>query len=211
MTRLRYFMLLSGLALVTLLVVVVSAKRPTETPSAAAPTAAATTLAIEVPMKDGPFTVPAAGPGREVSAHIAVPSVDSAKARPDQVTAVRLMPRIVDDKVEVKVYALYGDVSNITSCEGWGKLKASFVGEYTASGGGEFVVKELNDLGVSFGEKPLTVHIVPMKVAPRPQTEIAPIVAEACGCAGCQGLSCCPNNGKCMRCGNCGSVCCAAK
>jgi hypothetical protein len=197
MTRLgKFFTLLSVCALATILVGVVSARRATETP------AMMTTLAIEIPMKNGPFTVPAAGPRTEVSAHVRVPS-----ALPGQVSAVRLMPRLVNDQVQVKVYALYGDVSNLTSCKEWEQLKSSYVGEYTAGSGGQFVVKELNDMGVSFGENPLTVRIVSMKVAPRsPQVE--PIEVVACQCAGCGGLSCCPNDGKCMTCGDCGSACC---
>lgn len=203
MTRQRYFMVLSALALVTLLVAVASAKRAAETPDAKA--GEYTTLGIEIPMANGPFTLPAAREGKRVSAHIRVPNVDSAHARPDQVTAVKLMPRIVGDAVEVKVYALYGDVSNITSCDGWKALKSTYVGEYKASSGGEFEVKELGDLGASFGEKPLTVHVTHMKVTPQPQT---PIVVTACECGGCGGLKCCPDNGKCLSCGSCGSVCC---
>lgn len=203
MTRLvKRFTLLSVFAMVTILVGAVSAMRTTEGPTAEVPTATATTLAIEVPMKNGPFTVPAAGPRSEVSAHVRVPS-----ALPGQVTAVRLMPRLVNDKVQVKVYALYGDVSKVASCADWEQLKSSYVGEYTAGSGGEFALNELSSLGVSFGEKPLTVRVVPMKVAPRaPQTE--PIIVVACQCGGCGGLSCCPNDGKCMTCGDCGSVCC---
>lgn len=202
MTRLRtLFTILSVCALVTILVGVVSARRTTEEP-AAPESPEVTTLAIEIPMKNGPFTVPAAWPHTTVSAHVPVPS-----ALPGGVSAVRLMPRLVDDKVQVKVYALYGDVSNVTSCEEWKQLKSSYVGEYTAGSGGEFAVKELSSLGVSFGEKPLTVRIVPMKVAPR-VVQTDPIIVTACQCAGCGGLSCCPDNGKCIRCGDCGSACC---
>jgi hypothetical protein len=198
-------MVLSALALVTLLVAAASAKRATATPDAGA--GEYTTLGIEIPLANGPFTLPAAREGRRVSAHIRVPTVDSANARPDQVTAVRLMPRIVGDAVEVKVYALYGDVSKITSCDGWKSLKSSYVGEYKAASGGEFEVKELRGLGVSFGEKPLTVHVTHMKVAPQPQPQ-TPIVVTACECGSCGALKCCPDNGKCLGCGNCGSVCC---
>jgi hypothetical protein len=187
------------LALVTTFVGVVSAKRPVIDDTK-------TVLAIEIPMKNGPFTVPAAMPGTDVYAHIRVPSVDSAKALPDQVTAVRLMPRVVEGRVTVKVYALYGDVSKVASCDEWKHLKGNYVGEYTAGSGEEFQVKELAGLGASFGEQPLTVHIVPMKVKPRGQD---PIVVTACQCATCGGLSCCPNNGKCIGCGDCGSACCS--
>jgi hypothetical protein len=198
MTRLgKRFTIISAFALVTIMVGAVSAMRATEVPAA---TATATTLAIEIPMKNGPFTVPAAGPRREVSAHVKVPS-----ALPGQATAVRLMPRLVDDKVQVKVYALYGDVSKVASCEDWKQMKSTYVGEYTAGSGGEFAVKELSNLGISFGENPLTVRVVPFKAAP----QLPPIIVEACQCGGCGGLSCCPNNGKCMTCGDCGSVCCS--
>jgi hypothetical protein len=195
MTRLgKYFTLLSILAVVTVLVGAVYARRAPEVP-------AGMTLAIEIPMKNGPFTVPAAGPRNEVSAHIKVPS-----AQPGQATAVRLMPRLVNDRVQVKVYALYGDVSKVATCEDWEQMKSSYVGEYTAGNGGEFAVSELSSLGVSFGEKPLTVRVVPLKLAPRAVQE--EVIVVACQCGGCGGLSCCPNDGKCLSCGDCGSVCC---
>lgn len=197
--RRRSYALVTVLALIAILVGVVSAKRPVKDDTK-------TVLAIEIPMKNGPFTVPAAIPGTEVLAHIRVPSVDSAKAMPEQVTAVRLMPRLIDGKVTVKVYALYGDVSKIASCDDWKHLNGNYVGEYTAGSGEEFQVKELASLGASFGEKPLTVHIVPMKLAPKPQ-----VVVTACQCATCGGLSCCPDNGKCIGCGDCGSACCNIK
>jgi hypothetical protein len=199
MTRLgKLFTILSVCALVAILVGVAYTGRAAETPEAAE----VSTLAIEIPMKNGPFTVPAAWPRTTVSAHVPVPS-----ALPGQVSAVRLMPRLVDDKVQVKVYALYGDVSKVTSCEEWNQLKSSYLGEYTAANGEEFALKELSSLGVSFSEKPLTVRVVPMKVKPR-VVQTDPIIVTACQCAGCGGLSCCPDNGKCIRCGDCGSACC---
>jgi hypothetical protein len=197
----RFYAVAAAFALVITLVGVVSARRLVKDDTT-------TVLAIEIPMKNGPFTVPAARPGTEVIAHIRVPSVDSAKAAPEQVTAVRLMPRLVDDKVLVKVYALYGDVSKVASCDEWKQLKGNYVGEYTAGSGEEFQVKELSSFGASFGERPLTVHIVHMKVKPRGQD---PIVVTACQCATCGGLSCCPNDGKCIGCGDCGSACCSIK
>lgn len=197
--RRKSYALVTVLALIAILVGVVSAKRPVKGDTK-------TVLAIEIPMKNGPFTVPAAIPGTEVFAHIRVPSVDSSKAMPEQVTAVRLMPRLVDGKVTVKVYALYGDVSKIASCDEWKHLNGNYVGEYTAGSGEEFQVKELASFGASFGENPLTVHIVPMKLAPKPQ-----VVVTACQCATCGGLSCCPDNGKCIGCGDCGSACCNIK
>ena len=194
----RFYAIAVALALVTILVGVASARRLAKDDTT-------TVLAIEIPMKNGPFTVVAARPGMEVFAHIRVPSVDSTKAAPEQVTAVRLMPRIVNDKVQVKVYALYGDVSKVASCEEWKHLKGNYVGEYTAGNGEDFQVKELSNFGASFGGQPLTVHIVPVKLSLR-QVEVT-----ACQCATCGGLSCCPDNGKCIGCGDCGSACCNIK
>jgi hypothetical protein len=192
----RFYALAVVLALVTIVVGVASARRLANDDTT-------TVLAIEIPMKNGPFTIPAARPGVETSAHIRVPS---AQAAAGQVTAVRLMPRLVNDKVQVKVYALYGDVSKVSSCKDWEQLKSQFVGEFTAAKGEEFQVKELSTLGASFGERPLTVSIVPVKLKARAQLD--PIIVTACHCGSCGNLSCCPNEGYCMGCGPCGDACC---
>jgi hypothetical protein len=200
----RFYALAVALALVTIVVGVVSARRLAKDDMT-------TVLAIEIPMQNGPFTIPAARPGMETSAHIRVSSVNSAQAAPGQVTAVRLMPSVVNDKVQVKVYALYGDVGKVSSCKDWEQLKAHFVGNFTAANGEAFQVKELNSLGVSFGERPLTVNVVNFKMKPRAQVILDPVVVTACACGTCGGLECCPNEGYCLGCGPCGDVCCKKK
>jgi hypothetical protein len=200
----RFYALALVLALVTIVVGVASARRLAKDDTT-------TVLAIEISMKNGPFTVPAAQPGVETSAHIRVPSVNGAQAASEQVTAVRLMPSVVNDKVQVKVYALYGDVSKVSACKDWEQLKAHFVGEFTAANGEAFQVKELNSLGASFGERPLTVNVVNFKMKPRAQVILDPVIVTACACGGCGDLSCCPNEGYCLECGPCGNVCCKKK
>lgn len=197
MPRLRkYAPLVAALTLLALYTGAAFATRSADPPNP--------TLAIEVPMKNGPFHVPAAAPGRWVAAHIRVPSVDSTKPLSEQVTAVKLMPRMADGKVAVEVYALYGDLTGIKSCDDWKQLKSTFVGKYVGGDGEEISINDLGKLGVSFGEKPLSLNVVPSKYAPAP----AAAQVFGCQCGGCGALTCCPANGKCLRCGDCGDVCC---
>lgn len=195
MLRLKKSLLLvTSISMFTLLLGVALAKDAPEQPKT-------TVLAIEIPMQNGPFTVPAAGPGKSVSAHVRIPVTDSTKPLSEQVTALRLMPKVTDEKVEVKVFALYGDTSSVKNCDDWKNLKASFVGKYVA-GAGEDIA--LGDLGFKSGAKPFSFSVV--KVAASPQ-----VIITACQCATCGGLSCCPENGKCIGCGDCGSACCNIK
>lgn len=189
------------LALTSLLLVTVSAERPNKQPPAPS-------LAIEIPMTGGPFTIPAAGAGRYVFAHVRVPSLDGVKSPHEQVTAIRLVPSMTGDKVEVRVYALYGDTSSVKSCDDWKALKSSLVATYVAGDGEELAVNELSKMGVSFGERPLLVKIVPSKFA---AATAALQDTTACHCGSCGELSCCPEKGYCLGCGPCGQVCCGIK
>lgn len=192
MLRLRKpILLVTSLSMLTLLLGVAFAKNASEQ-------SMTTVLAIEIPMQKGPFTIPAAGPGKSVSAHVRIPVSDKAKPLSEQITALRLMPKVTDEKVEVKVFALYGDTSSVNTCDDWKNLKATFLGKYVA-GAGEAIT--LGDLGLRAGDKPFSFSVVKFAVSPQ-------VIVTACQCASCGQLSCCPNNGKCIGCGDCGSACC---
>ena len=162
-------------------------------------------LGIEIALKK-PFYIPAATTSREISA--VVPVEEGAAQR--GISAVRLVPVMVGDKVKVTVFPLSGDASNITKCEEVKALKSEKVATYTAGLDEEITISKLSESGVLFDGKPLTFRIVPRKVFPQHELPVGngSGYGGVCECSSCGTSQCCPNQGHCVRCGSCAYVCC---
>jgi hypothetical protein len=115
--------------------------------------------------------------------------------------AIKLVPKMVGDKMEVTVSVLSGDVSQVRSCKDWGLLKESQVGSYTLREGEAVTVSQLPDLGANFKNGKLTFKAVP---APKPLPgDFGRICSSSCGENSCQA-----NEGHCVSCPPCGELCC---
>lgn len=152
-------------------------------------------LAVEVGLST-PMTVVAGTEARTLKAFWRVPATDS----PESPSAIKLEPKMVDDKMVVTVTVLSGDVSVVKTCKDWGLLKASRVTSYSLSEGDEITVSQLPDLGSNFKNGKLTFKAIRVAAPQREQ------LAEPC-CASCGGNTCCPGAGHCMSC-PCGTLCC---
>lgn len=159
-------------------------------------------LGIEIALAK-PFYVPA---GKTTMVVIRVPDVDSSSSS-DVISAIKLEPRMDGSKVKVNVFALVGEADmKITDCKDWNALRSIPIGVYVAGVDEEISLVKLSDLGVRFGNDPLTFRVVPRRtLSPLPPQD--PV--GGCGCASCGGLICCPNPGQCIGCGICGQVCCS--
>lgn len=164
-------------------------------------------LGIEIALEK-PFYIPAATSSKVTSVVIRVPVTESNEQQKDLVSAIKLEPKMENDKVKVIVYALIGKTDNIQTCRDWDSLKAITVGTYVAGLDEEVSLYKLRDYGVNIGKDPLTFRIVPKRtLSPLPAAVING--PDSCDCASCGGLICCPNPGYCINCGSCGSVCCS--
>ena len=161
-------------------------------------------LGIEIALSDKTFYVPAAPAGRSVVAYIRVPVGENIGSHTEQVSAVKLMPRMEGNRIKVTVYSLFGDTCGVRSCEDWKSLKSTPVAAYLASEGEEITISELPNLGAKFKGGVLAFRVVPARTVP-PQSSSG----GECDCGWCGRLACCPNPGKCITCGSCGDVCCA--
>jgi hypothetical protein len=157
-------------------------------------------LAIEIGLET-PWTLNAAGEGHLLRAFVRLPTEN----RGSTYSAIKLMPKMVGENVEVTVSALVGDLSAVKSCKDWATLRETPIGSYTLSEGQEVTVPNLSNLGKNFKNGVLTLKAVSFVM-----TDIEPpMEVDGCGCAKCNKLYCCPNKGECMGCGTCGDVCCS--
>jgi hypothetical protein len=157
-------------------------------------------LGIEIALKKT-FYVPA---GNTTKIVIRVPITDGTSQGGEQISAIRLEPRMEGDQVRVIVSALIGEPDDVRSCRDFDGLKAKPVGSYLANLGDEVSLVELRDFGVSFGPEPLTFNVVPKRVL-SPVPNLPP---GGCECGSCDLTNCCANPGMCLGCGSCGYVCC---
>lgn len=152
-------------------------------------------LGIEVALEKT-WTVSAAAEGYKKAAFVRIPA---ATANNIPYSAIKLMPVMVGDKMQVKVFGLSGDLNTIKTCTDWATFKETALGTYTLKKGQEVSVPNLSNLGSNFKNGTLTFKAVMMD-------EGEPV--EGCGCGKCGSLACCPSAGHCLGCGDCGSVCC---
>jgi hypothetical protein len=150
-------------------------------------------LGIEVGLAKE-FMVPAAKAGHTLETYLRVQN-----ATAGSISAVKLAPKMVGDKIEVTVSVISGDTSVIKSCNDWGKLKESRIASYTLSEGEQATVSQLSNLGPNFKGGTVSFKAVSFTASPED---------SGCGCGRCVNLECCPNKGECIGCGTCGDVCC---
>lgn len=158
-------------------------------------------LAIEIGLEK-PWTLNAAREGQTLRAFVRLP----AEHQGSGYSAIKLMPRMIGEKLEVTVSALAGDLSAVKSCKDWATLRETSIGSYILSEGQEVTVPKLSNLGQNFKNGVLTFKAVSF------MTDIEPVDGSGestpCGCGRCDRLYCCPNKGACLGCGTCGDVCC---
>jgi hypothetical protein len=165
---------------------------------------ATTYLGIEIATSWGPLYLPAAT-NRGPIAVIRVPISKDKGPLEQQVSAVKVVPRMEGDKAKVTVYALYGDISQVTSCSELNNHPATLVATYVAGQGEALPVSALRNLGGKLGQGPLSILIVPKRAV----DSVEPVDGGGgCGCGSCGQLQCCPSGGHCLGCGLCGEVCC---
>lgn len=158
-------------------------------------------LAITIELNKA-FTVPAATPGHTLETFLRVsPNANSGN---QVISAVKLAPKMIGDKMEVTVSTISGDTSLIKTCKDWDLLKETAVASYTLKEGEQITVTQLSNLGPNFKNGTVTFKAV---LAPDYE-EIEGGGGTACGCGRCGDLECCPNKGACLGCGQCGDVCC---
>lgn len=151
-------------------------------------------LGIEVALEK-PWTVSAAAEGYKKAAFVRI----SATANHIPYSAIKLMPVMAGDKMQVAVFGLSGDINAIKTCTDWATLKETALGTYTLGEGQEVSVPQLSNLGSNFKNGTLTFRSIMVEEE---------IEAGGCGCGRCGSLACCPESGRCLGCGDCGSVCC---
>jgi len=153
-------------------------------------------LGVEIALEK-PWTVSAAAEGYKKGAFVRIPA---AAANQTPYSAIKLMPTMVGEKMQVAVFGLSGDINAIKTCTDWATLKETALATYTLREGQEVSVSQLSNLGPNFKNGMLTFRAVMVE-----ETELE---GGGCGCGRCGSLACCPSAGHCLGCGDCGSVCC---
>ena len=128
----------------------------------------------------------------------------STNLKPQSISAVKLVPMMIDGKVKVTVFLLEGDTTNLKSCKELDQLKSKKIVTFVVGLNKEVAITKLRNYGVNFDKGNLEFRVVPKKVFP----DFGGIGGEGCGCATCGGLLCCPNPNSCIGCGSCGLACC---
>jgi len=152
-------------------------------------------LGIEIALEK-PWTVSAAAEGYKKGAFVRIPA---AAANHIAYSAIKLMPVMAGDKMQVAVFGLSGDINEIKTCTDWAKLKETSLATYTLREGQEVSVSQLSNLGSNFKNGTLTFRAVMVEESGG---------ESGCGCGRCGSLACCPSAGHCLGCGDCGDVCC---
>jgi hypothetical protein len=160
-------------------------------------------LAIEIGLEK-PWTLNAAREGQTLRAFIRLPAEHPGLAY----SAIKLIPRMNGEKLEVTISALAGDLSTVKSCKDWAMVKETSIGSYTLSEGQEVTVPNLSNLGQNFKNGVLTFKAVSFMPDIEPVDGGGEGGSTPCGCGRCDRLYCCPNKGACLGCGTCGDVCC---
>src|SRR5713226_8996657 len=118
-----------------------------------------------------------------------------------EISGVRIAPVMEGDKVKFDVYLVSGDLRRVTTCDEIKRLPAKLLESHLAGKGQEITVDG-------------SAWLVKVKIGDRYISAVPqdPIEEDArcnsCGSAHCGSLTCTPCWGKCMWCGDCGSVCC---
>lgn len=158
-------------------------------------------LGIEIALQKA-FYIPAATSDHGVLAVIKTPLAENVPEH-EAISAVKLVPIMQGNKVKVKVTALIGNSSGITTCRQWDSLKSIDISTYVAKLDEEITITELRDHGVHLETGDLKFRVVPKKVFPQWEAGI-----DGCGCGSCEKLQCCPNPNNCIGCSYCGVACC---
>jgi len=164
-------------------------------------------LGIEVALEK-PWTVSAAAEGYKTGAFVRIPA---AAANHMPYSAIKLMPVMVGDKMQVAVFGLSGDLNSIKTCSDWATFKETALATYTLKEGQEVSVPQLSNLGSNFKNGTLTFKAVFVDDEIIPDDGGGGEPAPGCGCGRCGSLACCPAKGKCIGCDTCGDVCCLSQ
>lgn len=197
MKRFRIILLTLPVLCLTLLMVAFAGPRKDN------PTSSRQRLAIEIALSKS-FVIPAGDSGRKRAAFIPVPANLNNDAQSAQLSAIKVLPEMVGDKVKITVSTLSGDTSGVKTCSDWNSLKESAIATYTISEGEEITVPQLSNLGGNFQGGKLTFKAIAAPLLNEPAEG-----GGGCGCGRCGDLICCPNASSCIGCGTCGTVCCA--
>jgi len=161
-------------------------------------------LGIEVTTNamDNPLSVPINTVAGKKQLFVTVPVKD----KTGEVSAIRIVPAIEDDKIKLDIFYLSDDYWKSKRCVDTQLLKSSRVEtRFIEKDGTLNLLKATDDKNSPISIKAITF---PAQIT----DEIEP-VAGPCGCATCgrqNPLRCCPSEGNCLGCGNCGEVCCPA-
>jgi hypothetical protein len=162
-------------------------------------------LGVEINTKNS-FYIPAAVGNRTITGLVRVGKSENASA--DDITGLKIIPKIENGKVRVEVLAVYGDIRNVKSCNELDAFKSKSLGSQVLGKGESLNLSELANLKQSENNESLQVKIVGMKKDFNDNTfEKVSATAQLPGCGSCGNTICCPNAGKCIECGDCGLVC----
>lgn len=162
-------------------------------------------LGVEINTKSL-FYFPAAVGNETITGLVRVGNSENASA--DDITGLQIAPKVENGKVRVEVFAVYGDIHAVKSCEELENFKSNLLGSQVLSKGESLDLSKLANLKQSENGESLQVKIVGMKkdFNDNPFEKISG-TAQVSGCGYCGSLACCPNPGKCLQCGDCGLVC----
>ena len=160
---------------------------------------------VEINVKNKPFYFPAATEKEVITGLIRVG--DSKNASSEDISGLKIAPEMEKGKVRVRVFAIYGDIRGIKSCDDLDTVKTKFIGSKILDKDGILNLSEFAQLKPNENNETFNLKIVELK---KRFNEIYKKVSnrmQTSGCATCGDLQCCPNPGKCRGCGDCGTVC----
>jgi hypothetical protein len=133
-------------------------------------------------LNDHPFTPIIRIPGNESGSEL------------NKASAIKIMPYLTEKgDIKIDVSLLFGDVTGVTSCEQYKRLKQQPVASYYLRKGEEIEASALKKFGL------LAIRFQDIEV----KTDAGCTTGCSCGA-----LCCIPNSKACIGCGDCG-LCCA--
>lgn len=163
-------------------------------------------LGVEINVKNKPFYFPAATDRKVITGLIRVGNPENASS--EDISGLKIAPKMEGDKVQVEIFAIYGDIRGVKSCDDLDGVKSKLISSKVLDKGELLNLSELAHLKTTENAETLNLKIVGFKKNfNEVYTEKISGAAQIPGCGTCGQLDCCPAPGKCIACGDCGLVC----
>jgi hypothetical protein len=144
----------------------------------------------------------------------------------EPIAAIEVVPRMQGAVVKVDIFTVFGEVGRVRNCDELKRMRLRHVASHIVRKGEAFELpREFSEVGAR-SVNPVTVKAVAkrddhdgkvgtagsdgqlLRAFYSAPARAGSIGQADCPCASCGNTLCCPAKGRCLGCGDCGTVCC---